>query len=417
MHRPGLRILLVFLVAALAGAVVLAFRAGVIAGRGLPEFSVFSNEPNGLATAASVLSQLGFKPTALTRPIQQTRHRGLLIVVEPTWTETMFGKMPLIERKDCERMLEWVAKGNTLVYLGREHIPLHDLLNVTLKAEPLPQENVPVLVADAAEIAGYTEPAGRRHTLEVRRLALEGKASVSAPKGLPMWMTGADVGAVLIPHERGHVIVIADPALWTHRSLDRRQEDNVLFLYNVAALNAVDKRVYFDELHHGIRSGSGYWDYLRHHGQHWNLLQLVALAAVAVWATGVRLGPAVRLASQSQADAVDYASAVARIYQQAGVHRLLAQTRVRDFQAALTAHLRLPRTALPVQILAAWRQRHGQDVLEHLSQLLRGLGEMRQVAAGKEIDERELLGWSQAFDEFLAAQQLTRKDDVVRDKQ
>jgi len=42
-----------------------------------------SDEADGLAEAAYLLSRLGFRPVAVTRPIQDTRQRGLLILVEP----------------------------------------------------------------------------------------------------------------------------------------------------------------------------------------------------------------------------------------------------------------------------------------------------------------------------------------------
>jgi hypothetical protein len=98
---------------------------------------------------------------------------------------------------------------------------------------------------------------------------------------------------------------------------------------------------------------------------------------------------------------VDYASAVARIYQRAGVVRLLAQNMARDFLGRLTNHLRLRRSALPAEILAAWKNRHGPKLVERLSELLRGITELRRVSAGKEMSPRELLTWSRTQDDFM----------------
>src|SRR5438067_597768 len=58
-------------------------RARAEAGRGLPAYSVFSNAGDGLGEAAEHLRRLGWTPIAVTRPIQSTQHRGLLVVVEP----------------------------------------------------------------------------------------------------------------------------------------------------------------------------------------------------------------------------------------------------------------------------------------------------------------------------------------------
>jgi hypothetical protein len=197
---------------------------------------------------------------------------------------------------------------------------------------------------------------------------------------------------------------VADPSLLTHRGLLR--QDNVLLLYNVAALDAVDGRVYFDEYHHGLRSGGGTWGYLRYHDQEWSVLQLLIVAAIGIWSVGVRLGPAVPLPRKSQADAVDYASAVARIYEQAGVRHVLARLLVRDFHGKLTRLLRLKPTTLPAEILAAWRKRHPGESDKRLEELLRGTVELRRVASGAaDLSEQQLLKWAQALQGFDRSQE------------
>jgi hypothetical protein len=99
-----------------------------------------------------------------------------------------------------------------------------------------------------------------------------------------------------------------------------------------------------------------------------------------------------------QTDAVDYASAVARIYERSGARRLPARALVRDFLAALTRHLRLRRNALPAEVLAAWRQRYPDESGQRLQELLRGVSELRRG----DVTERRLLYWAQAFDRFQA---------------
>jgi hypothetical protein len=401
MRRSGPRILLLLLFGVFAAAAYLALHAGAEAGRGLPEYSVLSNERNGLATAGRVLRKLGFQPVALTRPIHHTHHQGLLILVEPR-----HGQAPGLSESDARGLLDWVARGNTLALMSRQPTGLEEDLEVTLRPGPR-DDKATAHTALAAEVGGYTEPGSAENTVRVRRLGVEGDATVQAHKGLPLWQVGEKPGAVVVPHGEGRVLVIADPSLWTHRGL--RRDDNVLFLYNVAALDAEGGRVYFDEYHHGLRSGGGYWDYLRYHDLHWNVLQLLAVVGVAAWAGAVRLGPAVPLPKAARADAVDYASAVARIYQRAGAHHLLARNLVRDFLAALTGHLRLRRKAVAAQVLAAWKQRHGPDSAGRLAELLRGVSELRKVAAGGDLSERELLSWARAFDVFLEENHLSAK--------
>jgi hypothetical protein len=239
---------------------------------------------------------------------------------------------------------------------------------------------------------------------------------VQAASGLPLWYVGDHPGAVMMRHGRGRVLVVADPSLVAAAGLQRQDSDgtlsdNVIFLYNVAALYAEDGQVYFDEYHHGLRTGGGFWGYLRYRDQQWTVLLVVLCVAVAVWGVAVRLGPAVPTAHAGRADAVDYASAVARIYEiyeRAGVQGLLARALIRGFLGALTRHLHLRRNALPAEILAAWQQRYpeGGPVVktvlpgsgQQLQQLLRGVGELRRGQS----TPRQLLHWAQAFDHFQA---------------
>jgi hypothetical protein len=398
------RVLLLLLLALFLAVAYLVLSAGAEAGKGMPAYSVYSEERDGLATAARVLRGLGFRPVALTRPIQQTHYQGLLIVVEPRRAGLFADNLAGLGEQDSKALLEWVDRGNTLVLMAREPSVLHELLGVRIeraKGDAMP------FLTDAEEVGGYTEPGTAEETVLVRSLALERHDGLQAHKGLPLWMVGDEAGALLVPHGKGRVLLAADPSLWTHRGLLRG--DNVLFLYNVAALDAVDGRIYFDEYHHGLRSGGGYWDYLRYHDLHWDVLQLVAVVALACWGVGVRLGPAIPLPKPGRADAVDYASAVARIYQRAGVVKPLADNLARDFVTAVAAHLRLRRNALPAQLVAAWRHRHGPESAQRLAELLGGVGKLRQAAAGKEMAQRELLTWAQMLDAFLRENQLLRK--------
>jgi hypothetical protein len=354
-------------------------RARATAGRGLPEYSVYSEERNGLAGAAHLLRQLGWEPVAVTRPIGQTRHRGLLIVAEPSVGLQGDGTDP-----DTAAALGWVEQGNTLLLCTNRMTALHRALGVYVHGTEGAGEATTAVALDDG--AGYTEG--------VARLVVEGQATIDAEAGLPLWWVGEEPGAVLLRRGKGRIILVADPSLLTPRGL--RREDNALFLVNLARRHARDGRVYFDEYHHGLHAVGGLWGYLRQRGWLWVVLPGLLLAGMAVWAVAVRLGPAVPTPAGATADAVEYASAVARIYERAGVRQPLARTLAAGFLTAVARHLRLRRTALPAEMLAAWRQRHPGDAGRRLETLLRGVAKLRQ---GR-VSERQLLAWARALDQF-----------------
>jgi len=363
------------------------------AGKGMPRYSIYSEEADGLGEAYRVVRKFGWSPFALTRPVQHTHDRGLLILVEPRRRSPIPGVEREVSEADARALLRWVEAGNTLLLCGRHMTAVHQELGVEVTSD-----------AAAPDIPSPASPGdGGGYTRGIDRLVVEGHDTVQAEDGLPLWWVQEEPGAVLLLRGRGRVVVVADPSLLTRRGLGRA--DNGLVLYNVCSLDARDGRVYFDEYHHGLGSGGGLWAYLRYHGRQWTVLQVLLVAAVAVWAAAVRLGPALPMVRGSQADAVNYASAVARIYQRAGVRDLLARALVRDFMTGLGRHLHLRRNALPAEVLAAWRRHAGEAAsadgdrsaaTRRLQELLRVVGWLRKG----DYSERQLLAWARGFDQF-----------------
>ncbi len=393
--------LLVILFAGAFGAAVyhvLQIRAA--RGKDLPAYSVYSEDRNGLAEAARLLRTLGWEPVALTRPVHQLRSSGgrlrLLVMVQPEETEGLLGGHGGLSEADVRGTVRWVEQGNTLLLCGRDETELHRALGVSVRTGAPPAGDEAPHDADLGEAGSYTE--------DVDRIRVEGTDTLLTDTGLPLWWNGDRPGAVLLRRGAGRVLVLADPSVLTRRGLSVSRMDNAVFLVRVAELHARDGRVYFDEYHHGLRSGGGLWGYLHFTGQQWVLLPLLAALAVAAWSVGVRLGPAVPAPAEVHTDAVAYTSALARIYELAGARHLLAKSLARDFLATLTRLLRLRRAALPAEILAAWRQR-SPGTVERLQLLLRGAAELRQ----RDVSNRQLLTWTRAFDEFLFANDASEK--------
>lgn len=390
----------------------LAARAG--AGKGMPPFSVYSAERDGLARAGEFLRRCGYQPVAVTRPIQHTRHSGLLILVVPPAAGLPGRSRGEIDKADARGLLAWVEQGNTLLVFGDRPNAVYAELGITTVGEAAP--------APAAANA-TPEPVGR-YTQDLESLRVSRGPGLEAPGSLPLWRIRDRAGALAVRRGKGRVLAVADPYFLTPAELRRDRLDNGVFLNNVASLAADGGRVYFDEYHQGLRSAGGFWGYLHYHKQHGLFLDVLLVTLIGLWAVGVRLGPAVPTRTARRYDAVEYASALARVYRQAGVRRRPAQVLVRDFLSGLTHHLGLRRGALPVEILVAWRKRHhgapgptdgeadqrGVGFASHLGELLRGVAELRKG----EASPRRLLAWAQAFDRFQAEVLRARRDHPVR---
>src|SRR5262249_32639242 len=183
---PRLLLLLVFGIFAVA--VVHVLRARADAGKGMPPFSVYSEEGDGLAAAAQVLRRLGFEPVALSRPIQDTRHRGLLILAEPEAGTHLTEETGQLSDLDTQALLAWVKQGNTILLLGRHMTSLHRALGVEIatdlraaSGDRLPRKEIVL-----------SRPRG--YTAGISRLEVEGTDTLRvsdnsrADAQLPLWM-------------------------------------------------------------------------------------------------------------------------------------------------------------------------------------------------------------------------------------
>jgi len=344
-------------------------------GQGLPAYSMYSDQGDGLGEAVHLLRELGWKVEPLTRPVTPGLERGLLILAEPDPDG--------IGEGDAQVLLAWVEAGNTLLLAGNQQTPLHQALDLSV-LRPRGEEDKPLtLVPDTP--GAYTDG--------IDRLILHDRATLRAPDLLPLWWLEDRPGAVLLRRGKGRVLVVADPSLLTRRGLHRA--DNALFLVNVVQHDARGGTVWFDEYHHGFRSGGGFWGYLGHYHQQLALLPVLVVAGAALWLLAVRLGPAVPRPRETRADAVAYASALARLYEKTGARRRLVRALVGGFRWSLTRFLRLRPNALPAEILSAWQQ-HEPATAPRLQGLLRGLAELRRA----DVTERDLLHWARAFDQF-----------------
>jgi hypothetical protein len=363
---------------------VLRIRAA--AGAGMPEYSIFSEESNGLAEVARKLERMGWRPAALTRLPDPSVHRGLLVFAESTEQKSGFGSGEGLSEADARTLLNWVAAGNTLLICSRSNGEMARALDVVVSSRGPEGDDTPYAL-EVNEAGNYTK--------SLDRIEVEGHHGLLSARGLPLWEQDDRPAAVLLRWGAGRVIFVADPSFLTARRL-HRGADNLIFLGNVAALHAREGRIYFDEYHHGIRAGGGFWGYLQQHGQQVAFLPILLLAAVAIWRAAVRLGPAVATPQASGADAVDYASAVARIFHRAGARRLLSRGLARGFLARLASHLHARPSALPAELLAGWRQRHPKEPAKRLETLLRAAARLRKG----DVTDAEMLAWTRAFDEF-----------------
>ena len=180
-------------------------RERVAAGRGMPAFSIWCDDRDGLAEAAHFLAELGWEPVAVTRPINALRDHGLLIIAEPHagGSEDENGG---ITENEAKGILRWVAAGNTLLFCSRHETALHEALQVSLSSDG--REGGGALVTAAPdEAGGYT---GR-----VDKLSVRDGTTLHCDEGLTLWPIRDRAGALFLRYGAGRILIAADPTMLT----------------------------------------------------------------------------------------------------------------------------------------------------------------------------------------------------------
>src|SRR5437879_2581265 len=177
MTRFASWLLLITLCSAFGAVAYHAVRLRIDAGMGMPEYSVYSKERNGLATAAGFLRNAGWEPVALTRPIQQTRYRGLLVLVQPQGHEVLPGPGTDLSEPDARGLLRWVEQGNTLLACGRGMGTLYEQLGIRLRRSGVVGRDESTTRAEPGEAGGYTD--------QINQVFVEGHDTLQTDLGLP----------------------------------------------------------------------------------------------------------------------------------------------------------------------------------------------------------------------------------------
>src|SRR5437867_2394178 len=157
MTRFASWIIVAALLTAFGGVTYHVVRQRAESGKDMPEYSAYSKEDNGLAAAALFLRNAGWEPVALSRPIQHTHYRGLLILVQPQGYSFLPGQESDLSGPDARSLVRWVEQGNTLLLCGRGMDTLHEQLGVSLHHDRTAARVETVTAADLGEAGRYTD--------------------------------------------------------------------------------------------------------------------------------------------------------------------------------------------------------------------------------------------------------------------
>ncbi len=213
-----------------------------------------------------------------------------------------------------------------------------------------------------------------------------------APPSLqaPIIHLGDKNGAALIDfaYGEGRVVFLSDPFVVANNGLARG--GNLTLALNVLrSMGAPDRRVLFDEFHHGYSDeGAPLVNYFRGTPAPWLLLQGLGLSLLIVYTYGRRFARPLPLPQADRHSPLEFVGSMANLQQAARARDLAMENIYPRFKAELCQRLGLSSRASADEIVAGARRRR-LPISE--MELRQTLSDAEMTLAGEPIDDARLL--------------------------
>ncbi|NIA21951.1 MAG: DUF4350 domain-containing protein [Anaerolineaceae bacterium] len=343
--------------------------------------SSYSHTPGGLLAIYRLLARLGDpQPMRLERPWTDLDGRGhVLLVVGPLRVGP--------SREEVRALVEWVSRGNTLVYLmGRDR-------GIDRRANA--SENLDLALGVQGELEGSAAKgrplwlvgglvsSQKRIRPAVASPVILGVREVAtyAPRALPVEARGMPLleepdGAVHMRQwrvKRGQVYVGVSGSIFSNKLINRA--DNLALLLNL--IEQVDRGsgyVLFDEYHHGYYDREPLTTPFSRRVLLALGVQMFLLVTLFLVSHSRRFGPLKVLARPSRRSCLEFVDALAELYRRGKAGSHAARRLWDDFHEQVTRDLHLSRAAGVDQLataLARRSRRSRESILNCLQEAIR----------------------------------------------
>jgi hypothetical protein len=227
---------------------------------------------------------------------------------------------------------------------------------------------------------------------EDEETAIEVKAEEDSAQGLraPVIHLGDKEGAALadFKYGAGRVVFLSDPFVVANNGIARG--GNLTLAMNILrSMGAPDRRILFDEFHHGYNNeGNPLVNYFRGTPALWLLLQGAGLSLLIVYTHGRRFARPLPLPQVDRHSPLEFVGSMANLQQAARARELALENIYPRFKASLCRRLGLSSRASRDEILAAARRRRFPISEIELRQTL---SDAEMTLTGEAIDDARLL--------------------------
>lgn len=206
----------------------------------------------------------------------------------------------------------------------------------------------------------------------------------------PVIHLGDGAGAALADfrYGKGRVIFLSDPFVIANNGIARGA--NLTLTMNILrSMGAPERKIFFDEFHHGYRSESNpLVNYFRGTPVPWLLLQGLGLSLLILYTYGRRFARPLPLPQVDRHSPLEFVGSMANLQQAAQARELALENIYPRFKASLCRRLGLSSRAQKEEIIASARRRR---LLISEIELRQTLTDAELALAGEKIDDARLV--------------------------
>ena len=300
--------------------------------------SVFNKKPSGLSGLHEIVSKTGVKPVTWQLPYRNLSDvRGMLVILQPTES---------LSELDAKQILDWVHKGNDLIYFDHFSYKLTrrliDKLNIETKdGEDLVDKTLPLSQSSAPEFS------------HVSSLLLSAERRLKG--GQPLLSDSSGTLIALVKHGKGRILLGTVPSICSNRRLSNPESwSNFQFFANW--FSTTRGAVIFDERCHGFSSATNVFHYLLRGPTGLVFWQLMLILLIAAVSAAQRFGAVRQVSVTRKISNLEFIHGLSNAFRRARANTAILEILGQSFKNKLCKSLGISPHETSENIVSAWQQ-------------------------------------------------------------
>jgi len=325
--------------------------------------SVFNKKPSGLSAMLDIIRKAKMKSMTWQLPYRNlVDERGMLVIFQPTDRS--------LSDLESKQILDWVEKGNDLVYFDHFSYKLSrhliDKLNIDTKdGEDLVDKKLTPAQPPMPEFA------------HVPSLLVSSERRLSG--GIPLLKDKSGALITLVKHGKGRVLLGTVPSLCCNRRLSNQEAWPNWF-------STANGAIIFDERCHGFSSATNVFHYLLRGPAGLVFWQLVLMLALAVLGAAQRFGSMRQVIVSRKISNLEFIYGLSNAFRRARANTAVLEILGQSFKHQLCKALGISPHETSENIVSAW-QSSKQASIANMNELI---GDYERALTKKHLSDSDL---------------------------